>query len=139
MLKLRDAVNAEAEALQKQLEVKTKELERCEYDVVKLQAQVNSLMVEAVGPSTAPKRAGDSAQGLQAIKLYLGQDDGALATPEYNRRKADTEAVGLIPFCPLRWHVSSELGQLGDVEQAPPSKRTCTVGVAGEHMQEDLN
>ena len=69
-------------------------LEDLEQEVAKLQAQVNSLMVAAVGPSTASKRAGATAQGLQAIKLYLAQDDGALATPEYIRHKQDTEAVG---------------------------------------------
>ena len=76
---------------------------------------------------------------MQAIKLYLLQDDGALATPEYIRYKTDTEAVGKPALCPSRWHLSSELDQMDEVAQGPPSMRACTTGVAGEHMQEDTH
>ena len=79
-VKLRGAVKAEVESLQKQLESKSVELERFENDVAKLQAQVNSLMVEAAGPNIATKRAGETVQGLHAVKLYLGQDDSFLIT-----------------------------------------------------------
>ena len=47
---------------------------------------------------------------------FAGQDRGHLLTEQAN---------------PL----SSELDQMDDVAQGPPSKRTCTTGVAGEHMQ----
>ena len=96
-------------------------------------------MVKAVGPSIALKRAGETAQGLQATKLYLAQDDSALATPEYIRYKTNTEAAGKPALRPLRWHLSSELDQMDKGAQGPPSKRTRTTGVAGEHMQEDAN
>ena len=130
-------MKAEVESLQKQLDTKTKMLEDYENDVMKLQAQVNSLMAEAAGPTTVPKRAGDTVQGLHAVKLYLGQDDSALATAEYLKYRAEAEAKGQVALDPLRWHLHAEIGVLDETEQGPPAKRSCTAGVAGEHMQED--
>ena len=115
----------------------TKELENFETDVAKLQAQVNSLMADAAGLTTVPKRAGDTVQGLSAVKLYLGQGDSALATAEYLKYRAEVEARGRVALDPLRWHLHLEIGVLDETEQGPPAKRTCTTGVAGEHMQED--
>ena len=130
-------MQAEVESFQKQLDTKTKELDGFENDVAKLQAQVNSLMAEAAGPNTAPKRAGETVQGLHAVKLYLGQDDSALATAEYLRYKTEAEASRQVALCPLRWHLHAEIGLLDETKQGPPAKSTCTTGVAGEQMQED--
>ena len=74
---------------------------------------------------------------MRVVKLYLGQDDSAWTTAEYLRYKAEAESTGLVPLCPLRWHLQAEIGQLDETEQGPPTRRTCTTGVAGEHMQED--
>ena len=138
-VKLRDAVKAEVDLLQQRLDARKKECADFEADVEKLQVQVNSLMVDTVVPTSCPKRAGDTVQGLSAVKLFLVQDDNALATSEYLTYKAEKQAAGQVFFLnPLRWHLYSQVGTLDETEQGPPAKRTCTSGVAGEHMQEEL-
>ena len=124
--------------LQQRLDAKKKELADFEADVEKLQVQVNSLMVDTAVPTSCPKRAGDTVQGLSAVKLFLVQDDNALATAEYLTYKAEKQAAGQVVLDPLRWHLYSQVGTLDETEQGPPAKLTCTSGVAGEHMQEEL-
>ena len=51
-VKLRDAVKDEVDSLQQQLDARKKVLADLEADVEKLQAQVNSLMVEAAVPAS---------------------------------------------------------------------------------------
>ena len=70
-------------------------------------------------------------RGFHAVKLYLGQDDSALATAEYLKYRAEAESKGQVALDPLRWHLHAEIGVLDETEQGPPVKRTCTAGVAG--------
>ena len=71
------------------------------------------MLAEAGGPSIAPKGAGDSFQGLRAIKTFVGQDGACLAAPDYIERKPEAEASGKAkPLCQLRWHLLSEHGPL---------------------------
>ncbi|MFM7983930.1 MAG: hypothetical protein ACKPKO_31860, partial [Candidatus Fonsibacter sp.] len=135
-VKLQEVVKSEVEALQKQLDAKSKVLADYTHDVEQLQAQVNNLLAEAACSVTVPKRAGDTVQGLQAVKLYLNQDDNALATAEYLQYRAEATAKGSAVLDPLRWHLHMEVGLLDETEQGPPAKRSCTAGVAGDHMQE---
>ena len=137
-VKLRDAVKAEVDLLQQRLDAKRKEPADFEADVERLQVKVNSLMVDTAVPTSCPKRAGDTVQGLSVVKLFLVQDDNALATAEYLTYKAEKQAAGQVFLDPLRWHLYSQVGTLDETEQGPPAKRTCTSGVAGEHMQEEL-
>ena len=90
-------------------------------------------------PASAPKRAGDTFQGLRAIQTFVGQDDAGLTTPAYVKYKAEAEASGTQPLRPLGWHLLSELGPLDVADQGPPSERTCTERAAGEHMEEEAN
>ena len=129
-------MKAEVGSLQQRLEAKKKELADFEADVEKLQVQVNALMVDTAVPTSCPKRAGDTVQGLSAVKLVLVQDDNALATADYLTYKAAQLAAGQPFLDPLRWHLHSQVGSLDETEHGPPAKRTCTSGVAGEHMQE---
>ena len=85
--KQREAVEAEVGAVKEQIEAKGKELESYEKDVAALHARVNNMMVEAVGPSVAPKRADNAFQGLRAIKPSVGQDDDGLSTGTSNTRQ----------------------------------------------------
>ena len=130
-------MKAEVDLLQQRLDAKQKELADLEADVEKLQLQVNSLMVDTAVPTSCPKRAGGTVQGLSAVKLFLVQDDNALATAEYLTYKAEKQAAGQVSLDPLRWHLYSQVGTLDEREQGSPAKRACTTGVAGEHMQED--
>ncbi len=124
------------DSLQQRLDAKEKELADFEADVEKLQVQVNALMVDTAVLTSCPKRAGDTVQGLSAAKLVLVQDDNALATAEYLTYKAAQLAAGQPSLDPLRWHLRSQVGALDETEHGPPAMRTCTSGVAGEHMQE---
>jgi hypothetical protein len=137
-VKLRDAVKAEVDLLQQRLDAKKKELADPKAGDEKLQVQVNSLMVDTAVPTSCPKRAGDTVQGLSAVKLFLVQDDNALATAEYLTYRAEKQAAGQGFLDPLRWHLYSQVGTLDETEQGPPAKRTCTSGVTGGHMQEEL-
>ncbi|MFM7986871.1 MAG: hypothetical protein ACKPKO_46910, partial [Candidatus Fonsibacter sp.] len=101
-VKLRDVVKFEVEALQKQLDAKSNVLADYTHDVEQLQAQVNSMLAEAACSVTVPKRASDTVQGLQAVKLYLNQDDNALATSEYLQYRAEATAKGSAVLGPLR-------------------------------------
>ena len=138
-VKLRDAVKDEVDSLQQQLDARKKVLADLEADVEKLQAQVNSLMVDAAVPASGPKRAGDTVQGLSAVKLFMVQDDLALATAEYLAYKAEKQAARQAVLDPLRWHLHLQVGTLDETEQGPPAKRSCTTGVAGEHTQDDAS
>ena len=74
---------------------------------------------------------------MKAITCYLGRDDASLATPEYIEHKAEAESSRKQPMCPLWWHLMRELGPLDECDQEPPSKRTCTAGAGGEHVDEE--
>ena len=88
-------------------------------------------------PASGPKRARDTVQGLSAVKLFMVQDDLALATAEYLTYKAEKQAAGQAVLDPLRWRLHLQVRTLDETEQGPPAKRSWATGVAGEHMQEE--
>ena len=96
--KRRDAVKAEVEALRGQLAAKSAVLEDIEHDAEHLQQTANKLMAEVAGASASPKLAGEAPRGFKAIKRCVDSDDACLATPEYNRRRAEAEAAGTQPL-----------------------------------------
>ena len=56
-------------------------------------------------------------QGLSAVKLFMVQDDLALATAEYLTYKAEKQAAGQAVLDPLRWHLHLQVGTLDETEQ----------------------
>ena len=65
-------------------------------------------MADTAVPTSCPKRAGDTVQGLSAVKLFLVQDGNALATAEYLTYRAEKQAAGQGFLGPLRWHRSQD-------------------------------
>ena len=104
-----------------------------------VQQEMTHLVGASVGVSGgSAKRGGEPPSGLQIIKEALEAPEAALATPEYCKYKAEQEAVGLSPLCPLRWSLARALGPLDEVQQEPSSKQKCKAGASGERMEESV-
>ena len=69
---------------------------------------------------------------------FLDRDDAALATPYYIQYRAEAAAAGKEVLCLHLWQLWSLLGPVEGCDGEPPAKRTCTAGVASEHMEESV-
>ena len=102
--KQRNAAKADAEELQRKLDVINSTVADLEHDLAVFQQNIADLVAKQAGTGLpATKRGGEIPVGFKLLKESLEAPDAVLATPEYLHYKAAQEAQGGNVLCPLRW------------------------------------